>query len=46
MESPALELMEQTVTQLRDAGRASQQVWSFARRVGDWCRGAVPQDQR
>jgi hypothetical protein len=45
MDIPALELMEQTVIQLRDDGRASQQAWSFARRVSELSRGTVPGHQ-
>lgn len=45
MNTTALELMEQTVTELRADGRVSPAVGSFARRVGDWCRGVVPTDQ-
>jgi hypothetical protein len=45
VDNVTLELMEQTVTELRDADRVSQTAWSFARRVGDWCRGVVPKDQ-
>ncbi len=42
MDIPALELMEQTVTQLRDDERASQEAWSLARRVSELSRGTVP----
>lgn len=45
MDIPALELMEETVTQLRDDGRASQTVWSLARRVSELSRGTVPGSQ-
>ena len=42
MDIPALELMEQTVTQLRDDDRASPRVWSLARRVSELSLGTVP----
>ncbi len=40
-----LELLEQTITELSDAGRLSPTVSSFARRVVDLSRGVVPKDQ-
>lgn len=46
MDAPTLSLLEDTVTILRDDGRASSQVWTFTKRVADWSRGTIPQDQR
>jgi hypothetical protein len=40
-----LELLDQTITELRDDGRVSPAVSSLAQRVGDLSRGVVPKDQ-
>src|SRR6185295_10180757 len=45
MSTPALDLMEDAITQLRDAGRVSEAAWTVARRVIDLSRGVVPKDQ-
>jgi hypothetical protein len=45
MNDVELELLERTITELRDHDRVSQTVWSFAQRVGDWTRGVVPKNQ-
>jgi hypothetical protein len=45
MDTPALDLMDEAVTQLRDAGRASEAVSSLSRRVRDMGRGTIPKDQ-
>lgn len=45
MDTPALDLMDQAVTQLHDAGRASEAVAALSRRVRDMGRGTIPKDQ-
>ncbi len=45
MDTPALDLMDEVVTQLREEGRASDAVASLSRRVRDMGRGTIPKDQ-
>jgi hypothetical protein len=45
MNDVELELMERTITELRDHDRVSQTVWSLAQKVGDWTRGVIPKNQ-
>src|SRR5262245_54381768 len=45
MNDTEVALLEQTITALRDGERVSETAWSYARRVVDWSRGAVPKDQ-